>query len=166
MYLLPFIVGRNEEQALQQPENLSNTSDINLPSKENENNQNLTIDNSKSNTSNFTMMHPAFQIKTISDNNISSIVDSVEVKTYTELQSKLYKENHLPHLNNVNLMNMNGSSNRISNDIDGRSNFSDSDCCNSSDSEEIDLTSGMGSTVAGITCIDFSNNNNNNNKQK
>lgn len=108
------------------------------------------------------MMHPAFQIKTISENNISSIVDSEEVKTYTELQSKLYKENHLPTLNDVNLMNLNGSNNRLSTEVDGRSNFSDSDCCNSSDSEEIDLTSGMGST-GGMTCIDFSNNNN---KQK
>lgn len=106
------------------------------------------------------MMHPAFQMKTISENNISSVVESdVEVKTYTELQSKLYKENHLPHLNTVNLMNLNGSNNRHHNELDGKSNFSDSDCCNSSDSEEIDLTSGMGSTVAGLTCIDFSNNN-------
>lgn len=148
--------GRNtEEQPLQQPENLSNSSDKSLPSKENENNQNFTIDSSKLNTSNFTLMHPAFQMKTISENNISSIVDREEVKTYTELQSKLYKENHSPHLNNVNLMSLNGFNNRLNND-ESKSNFSDSDCCNSSDSEEIDLTSGMGSTVAGI---DFTNNN-------
>lgn len=151
------ISGRNaEEQQLQQPENLSNTSDKSLPSKENENNQNFTIDSSKLNTNNFTMMHPAFQMKTISENNIPSIVDREEVKTYTELQNTLYKENNSPHLNNVNLMSLNGFNNRLNNEIDGKSNFSDSDCCNSSDSEEIDLTSGMGSTVAGI---DFANNN-------
>lgn len=157
MWNLNLISGRNtEEQQLQQPENLSNTSDKNLPSKENENNQNFTIDSSKLNTNNFTMMHPAFQMKTISESNIQSIADREEVKTYTELQNKLYKENHSPHLNNVNLMTLNGFNNRLNNEIDGKSNFSDSDCCNSSDSEEIDLTSGMSSTVSGI---DFTNNN-------
>lgn len=142
---------------MQQPENLSNTSDQSFPSTENENHQCVTIDSTKFNTSNFAMMH-SFHIKTISENNISNIVDREEVKTYTELQSKLYKENHSQHLNSVNLMNINGSTNGLSNEIDGKSNFSDSDCCNSSDSEEIDLTSGMSSSVA-VAGIDFKNKN-------
>lgn len=142
-----------EEQQLQQPENLSNTSEKSFPSKENQNNPNLTIDSSKLNTHHFPIMHPAFQIKSKSEDNSSSIADRDEVKTYTELQNKLYKENHSAHFNSVNLISLNSFNNRLNNEIDSKSNFSDSDCCNSSDSEEIDLTSGMSSTV------DFTNNN-------